>query len=92
MKVNKIWSIKYFSLTLCEIQIYIGMQQKQLNRLKVVLNEQGRTSIWLSKQLGKDPSTVSLWCTNKVQPSLEMIDKIAQLIGVDRVELINRSR
>ncbi|MFR9590209.1 MAG: hypothetical protein SNH66_05275 [Rikenellaceae bacterium] len=33
-----------------------------------------------------------MWCTNKVQPSLEMIDKIAQLIGVDRVELINKSK
>ncbi|MFR9504879.1 MAG: helix-turn-helix transcriptional regulator [Rikenellaceae bacterium] len=67
------------------------MQQKQINRLKLVLVEQGRTGKWLAKQLGKDPSTVSLWCSNKVQPSLETIDKIAELIGVDRIELINSS-
>lgn len=68
------------------------MQQKQINRLKLVLVEQGRTGKWLAKQLGKDPSTVSLWCSNKVQPSLETIDKIAELIGVDRIELINSSK
>ncbi len=69
MRQGKIGAINYVLLTLCEIQIYIGMQQKQLNRLKVVLNEQGRTSIWLSKQLGKDPS-------NNIEIDLNHIDKI----------------
>lgn len=65
---------------------------ENMNRIKVVLVEQGRTGKWLAKQLGKDPSTVSKWCTNVIQPSLENIDKIAKLLGVDRRELINKSK
>ena len=63
------------------------MKSIQINRLKVVLVEQGRTGKWLATQLGKDPSTISLWCSNKIQPSLEMLDKIATLLDVDRREL-----
>ncbi|RGN42850.1 MULTISPECIES: helix-turn-helix transcriptional regulator [Bacteroides] len=68
------------------------MKSIQINRLKVVLVEQGRTGKWLATQLGKDPSTISLWCSNKIQPSLEMLDKIATLLDVDRRELINKSK
>ena len=68
------------------------MKSIQINRLKVVLVEQGRTGKWLATQLGTDPSTISLWCSNKIQPSLEMLDKIATLLDVDRRELINKSK
>ena len=68
------------------------MKQYQINRLKVVLVEQGKTGKWLSEQLRKDPSTVSKWCSNKIQPSLEVLDKIAILLNVDRRELINKSK
>lgn len=68
------------------------MKNVPINRLKVILVEQGRTGKWLAMQLGKDPSTISLWCSNKIQPSLEMLDKIATLLGVDRRELINKSK
>lgn len=68
------------------------MKSIPINRLKVVLVEQGRTGKWLAMQLGKDPSTVSLWCSNKIQPSLETLDKIANLLGVDRRKLINKSK
>ena len=74
------------------IQIIIEMKSIQINRLKVVLVEQGRTGKWLAMQLGKDPSTISLWCSNKIQPSLEILDKIATLLDVDRRELINKSK
>lgn len=37
---------------------------KDINRLKVVLAEKKRTNKWLAEQLGKDPGTVSKWCTN----------------------------
>ena len=53
---------------------------KDLNRLKVVLVEQKKTGKWLAEQLGKAPSTVSKWCSNKMQPSLEMLTKIALII------------
>lgn len=70
----------------------LSMKLNQINRLKVVLVEQRKTGKWLSEQLGRDTSTVSKWCSNKIQPSLEMLDKIATLLGVDRRELINKSK
>ena len=46
-------------------------KEKDFNRLKVVLTEKKRTNKWLAEQLGKDPATVSKWCTNSAQPGLE---------------------
>lgn len=62
---------------------------KNVNRLKVVLVEQKRTGKWLAKQLGKDPSTVSKWCSNTTQPPLGILVNIARLLNVDIKELIN---
>ena len=61
---------------------------KDLNRLKVVLVEQKRTGKWLAEQLGKDPSTVSKWCSNKMQPSLEVLSQIAKVLNVETKDLI----
>jgi len=63
-----------------------------INRIKVVLVEKNKTSKWLAEQLEKDTSTISKWCTNVYQPSLENLDKIAKLLDVDRRELINKSK
>ena len=49
------------------------------NRIKVVLAEQMRTNKWLAEQLGKDPATVSKWCTNSSQPGIELLFKIAEV-------------
>lgn len=65
---------------------------EDINRLKIVLVEKKKTGKWLSEQLGKDPSTVSKWCTNVSQPDLSTLSKIAELLGVDRRELINKSK
>lgn len=65
---------------------------KRINRIKVVLVEKERTGKWLSEQLGKDPATVSRWCSNVTQPTVETLDKIAELLGVDRRELLNKSK
>lgn len=59
-----------------------------LNRLKVVLAEKKRTSKWLAEQLHKDPATVSKWCTNSAQPSLETLMEIACALDIDARELI----
>lgn len=59
-----------------------------VNRLKLVLVEQKRTSKWLAEQLGVNPSTVSKWCTNTSQPPLETLIQIAQYLNVDVKELI----
>lgn len=61
---------------------------KDLNRLKVVLAEQKKTGKWLYEQLGKDTLTVSKWCSNKMQPSLEILMRIAKILDVDIRELI----
>lgn len=66
----------------------IDTQIERINRLKVVLVEQNRTGKWLAEQLGKNEATVSRWCSNSAQPSLEMLIKIAAILNVDPRELI----
>jgi len=61
---------------------------KDINRLKVVLAEKKRTNKWLAEQLGKDQATVSKWCTNNAQPTLEMLLKIANVLEIDVKELL----
>ena len=63
---------------------------QDVNRLKIVLVEQKKTSKWLSEALGVNPSTVSKWCTNSSQPDLETIVKISKLLGVGIEELFNK--
>ena len=64
---------------------------KDINRIKVVLVEKKRTNKWLAEQLGKDPATVSKWCTNTSQPGLETLLQIANVLEVDVKELLNSS-
>lgn len=64
------------------------MMSKEINRIKVVLVDKKRTNKWLAEQLDKDPATVSKWCTNSAQPSLEMLFKIAKLLEVEVNELL----
>lgn len=61
---------------------------KDLNRLKVVLVEKKKTNKWLAEQLGKDPATISKWCTNSAQPNLENLIEIARLLDVTVNDLI----
>ena len=55
-----------------------------------MLVEKERTSKRLAEQLGKDPATVSKWCTNAPQPTLDILLKIADLLEVDYTELVRR--
>lgn len=64
------------------------MENKQLNRIKVVLVEKRRTGVWLAEQLGVSPVTISKWCSNTTQPTLQTLDKIAELLGIDMRELL----
>ncbi|WP_278561449.1 helix-turn-helix transcriptional regulator [Phocaeicola plebeius] len=61
---------------------------KDINRLKVVLAEKKRTNKWLAEQLGKDPGTISKWCTNTMQPNLETLVEIAKILEVDTKDLL----
>ena len=67
-------------------------ETRDLNRLKVILAEKKRTNKWLAEQLGCAPTTVSKWCTNSSQPSLEIIERIANLLDIDYTELIRIER
>ena len=64
------------------------MSKKAINRLKAVLAEQGKTTKWLAVKLGKNETTISRWCTNEVQPSMDNLVSIETLLGVDVRELI----
>lgn len=62
---------------------------RPINRLKVVLVEQNRTGKWLAETIGKNEATVSRWCSNTIQPSLEMLVVIAEVLNVEVRELLN---
>jgi transcriptional regulator with XRE-family HTH domain len=61
---------------------------ENINRLKAVLADAGKTNKWLAEQLGKDPVTISKWCTNTTQPDLYTLTKIANLLHIDIRELL----
>ena len=60
----------------------------KINRIKVVLVEQGKSGKWLAEQLGKSTCKVSKWCSNVTQPDLQTLTKIAHLLNVDRRDLL----
>ena len=59
-----------------------------INRIKIVLVEKKKTNKWLADQIGKDQATVSKWCTNTTQPTLETLVEIARILEVDIRELL----
>ena len=61
---------------------------KQLNRIKIVLVEKNKTAKWLSEQVGRNVTSVSRWCTNESQPSLETLVKIANSLKVEVKDLL----
>ncbi len=63
------------------------MEKIFYNRIKAVLAEKNVSSKELAKQLNKTESTVSRWCTNDVQPSVEVFYKIAKYLNIDIREL-----
>lgn len=64
------------------------MNTKPINRLKVVLAEKGRTNKWLAEKMQKHDATVSRWCMNEMQPSLETLVEIAAVLEVDVRQLL----
>lgn len=77
-------NIKYCPMT----RTVIYAENNRINRLKVVLAEKNCKGKWLAEQLGKNESTVSRWCSNRMQPSIDMLVKIAELLNVDTRDLI----
>ena len=62
--------------------------KKNINRIKVVLVDKGKTNKWLAAELGVSAPTVSKWCTNDAQPSLETLMKLAILLDVKVDDLL----
>ena len=93
MRFNKIYNYKITfiainSLFLRVIKRNTMSKMNDLNRIKVVLVEKKRTNKWLAETLGKNPATVSKWCTNTSQPDLATLLQIAELLEVDIKELL----
>ena len=61
---------------------------KEVNRIKVVLAEKRRTAKWLSEQIGRNPATVSKWCTNTIQPSMDTLLDIANALEMNIQDLL----
>ena len=61
---------------------------ENLNRIKGALADAGKTGVWLASQLGKEPVTVSKWCTNTTQPDLQTLAKISELLKINIRELL----
>ncbi len=64
------------------------MEKLNLNRIKVMLVEKRRSSKELAKHLDRTESTVSRWCTNEVQPTIETLYEISKFLEVDIRELL----
>ena len=64
------------------------MGSQKINRIKIALIENGKTGKWLAEQVGKNEATVSRWCSNKMQPSLDTLVRISELLDIDVKDLI----
>lgn len=63
-----------------------------MNRIKIILEEQGRSQTWLAKQLNKSFVVVTNYCNNNKQPSIPVLIKIAGILEIDVRELLERTK
>ena len=59
------------------------MKKRKFNRIKAILAEEDTTNKDLASQLHVAEPTVSRWCTNRQQPSLETLYEIAGVLKRD---------
>ncbi|MCI2082206.1 MAG: helix-turn-helix domain-containing protein [Bacteroidales bacterium] len=67
-------------------------ERNSLNRIKIALVEKQRTGKWLAQQMSKSDTTVSRWVSNKIQPSLEQLFEIANILDMDVKNLLNSNK
>ena len=60
----------------------------KLNKIKAVLTEKGISQTWLAKQIDKSFSMVNAYACNRIQPNLETLQRIAEVLHVDLKDLI----
>lgn len=63
-------------------------QLKKMNRIKLVLEEQGRSQRWLADKLGKSYTMINSYVQNRNQPRLEILYEMAELLDVDVKDLL----
>lgn len=63
-----------------------------MNRIKDILEIQGRTQTWLAKRLNKSYVVVTNYCNNNKQPSIALLYEIAKILDVDVRELLEKSK
>jgi len=66
------------------------IQKKKFNKIKMILLEKEKTSLWLANKLGVSQTAVSKWCTNRNQPTVETLFEIAEVLEVDVCDLLVR--
>ncbi|MBN8786205.1 MAG: helix-turn-helix transcriptional regulator [Terrimonas sp.] len=66
----------------------MAVSKKKYNRIKIALLEKEKTNIWLAEKLGVSTTAVSKWCTNRNQPTVETLFRIAEVLGVSVCELL----
>ncbi|HEX5154773.1 MAG TPA: helix-turn-helix transcriptional regulator [Parafilimonas sp.] len=66
----------------------MSKQKARYNRIKIALLEKEKTNLWLAEKLNVSKTTVSKWCTNDNQPTIETLFKIAKALGVEVCELL----
>lgn len=62
--------------------------QEEMNRIKEVLKEQGRTQTWLAERIEKSYVIVTNYCNNNTQPSIPVLREIAKALDIDVRELL----
>jgi transcriptional regulator with XRE-family HTH domain len=65
---------------------------QRYNRIEEFLDARGTKKKWLAEQLDVTPSTVSKWCANTMQPRIEMLYRIAEVLDVEVRELLVPSK
>lgn len=59
-----------------------------MNNIKAVLEIKGIKQVWLAEQLSKSYNMVNAYVQNRRQPSLELLNEIANILNVDVKDLI----
>lgn len=59
-----------------------------MNRIKEILEQRGIKQVWLAEQLGKSYNMVNSYVQNRRQPSLDILNQIAEILQVDIKDLI----
>lgn len=66
------------------------MEQKDYNRLKVVLAEKKKSNKWLAETLEVTETTVARWTNNRQQPDLPTLYRIAKILEVAPCDLLEK--